>query len=93
MVSFPFYWVYVVLETNGGAVRGMGYTFYSMIAVITNMCVLRVALLAIFSRVFNTIESLAACYPISWGTAAITFMILFQVIVNKKIRQYEPSAA
>ena len=93
MVSFPFYWVYVVLETNGGAVRGMGYTFYSMIAVITNMCVLRVALLAIFSRVFNTIESLAACYPITWGTAAISFLLLFHLIVGKKIRAYEPEPA
>ena len=89
-ISYPFYWVYVVLETNGGAVRGMGYTFYSMIAVIANMCVLRVSLLAIFSRVFATIESLGACYPITWATAAISFFILFHVIVGKKIRENEP---
>ena len=92
MISYPFYWVYVILETNGGAVRGMGYTFQSMIAVIANMCVLRVSLLAIFSRVFGTIESLGACYPITWGTAAISFLILFHVIVGRKIRQHEPEA-
>ena len=92
-ISFPFYWVYVALETNGGAVRGMGYTLYSMIAVIANMCVLRVALLAVFSRVFNTIESLGACYPITWATAAVTFVIMFHIIVNKKIRENEPLGA
>ena len=92
MVSFPFYWLYVVLEVNGGAVRGMGHTFPSMVAVIANMCVLRVALLAIFSRVFNTIESLASCYPISWGTAAITFLIMFHVIVGRMIKEKEPEA-
>ena len=92
-ISFPFYWVYVALETNGGAVRGMGYTLYSMIAVIANMCVLRVALLAVFSRVFNTIESLGACYPITWATAAVTFVIMFHVIVGKKIRENEPLKA
>ena len=91
MISYPFYWVYVILETNGGAVRGMGYTFQSMIAVIANMCVLRVSLLAIFSRVFGTIESLGACYPITWGTAAVTFLIMFHVIISKKIREEDPA--
>ena len=47
---------------------------------------------AIFSKAFNTIESLAACYPISWGTAAITFLIMFHVIVGRMIKQYEPEA-
>ena len=92
-ISYPFYWVYVILEVNGGAVRGMGYTFQSMVAVIANMCVLRVSLLAIFSRVFQTIESLGACYPITWATAAISFLVLFHVIVGKKIRKYEPDPA
>ncbi len=92
-ISYPFYWVYVILEVNGGAVRGMGHTLSSMIAVIANMCVLRVTLLAIFSRVFHTIESLGACYPITWATAAISFLILFHIIVGKKIREYEPDGA
>ena len=92
LVSYPFSWVYVLLEVNGGAVRGMGYTFYSMIAVIMNMCVLRVSLLAIFSRVFHTIESLGACYPITWATAAVSFLILFHVIIGKKIREHEEPA-
>ena len=85
-ISYPFYWLYVVLEVNGGAVRGMGYTFHSMVTVIANMCLLRVSLLVIFSRVFATIESLGACYPITWATAAISFLIIFHVIVSKKIK-------
>ena len=89
-ISYPFYWIYVALEVNGGAVRGMGYTFQSMVAVIANMCVLRVTLLAVFSRVFHTIESLGACYPITWATAAITFLVLFHVIISRKIRENEP---
>ncbi len=89
-VSFPFYWLYPILEVNGGAVRGMGYTFHSMVAVIANMCILRVTLLAIFSRVFQSIRALGACYPITWGTAAVTFLILFQIIINRKIREKEP---
>ena len=89
-ISYPFYWLYVILETNGGAVRGMGYTFHSMIAVIANMAVLRVTLLAVFSRVFHTIESLGACYPITWATAAVSFLVIFHVIIRRKIRENEP---
>ena len=96
MISFPFYWLYPILEVNGGAVRGMGRTLPSMITVIANMCVLRVTLLAIFSRVFHTIESLGACYPITWATCAVSFVALFLVIVNREIKKHEgaePAAA
>ena len=92
MISFPLYWLYPILEVNGGSVRGMGRTLPSMITVIANMCVLRVTLLAIFSRVFHTIESLGACYPITWCTCAISFVILFLVIVNREIRRRKPEA-
>ena len=92
-ISFPFYWLYPILEVNGGAVRGMGKTLPSMITVILNMCVLRIALLAVFSRVFRTIESLGSCYPITWATASVSFLILFHIIVRKKIREHEPAGA
>lgn len=85
MVSFPLYWIYPILEVNGGAVRGMGHALSSMVVVILNQCVLRVALLAIFSRTFHTIESLAACYPITWATAAVSFAVMFLVISGKKL--------
>ena len=93
MISFPFYWIYPILEVNGGALRGMGKTLLSMITVVLNMCVLRVALLAIFSRLFHTIESLGACYPITWATAGISFLILFHILVRKKIEVQEPNRA
>ena len=93
MISFPFYWLYPILEVNGGAVRGMGKTLASMITVILNMCVLRVALLAVFSRVFQTIESLGSCYPITWATASLSFLVLFHIVIRKKIRDSEYSGA
>ena len=89
-ITFPLYWLYPILEVNGGAVRGMGRTLPSMITVIANMCVLRVTLLAVFSRVFHTIESLGACYPITWATCAVSFTVLFLYVVNREIRQHEP---
>ena len=71
-------------------VRGMGYALHSMIVIIANLCVVRVSLLAIFSRTFHTIESLGSVYPITWACAAITFVVVFSVIISRKIKQYEP---
>ena len=49
-VSFPFYWIYPIMEVTGGALRGMGYSLSSMVIIIANLCVLRVSLLATFSN-------------------------------------------
>lgn len=87
LVSFPFYSIYPVLEVVGGAVRGMGYSIQSMVVIIMNLCVLRVSLLAVFSKTYHTIQSLAAVYPITWAGAAICFVIVFTVIITRKIRK------
>ena len=87
LVSFPFYWIYPILEITGGAIRGMGYSIGSMCVIIANLCVLRVSLLAVFSTVFHTIQSLGAVYPITWAGAAITFVIFFVIVMRKKCAQ------
>ena len=87
MISYPFYWVYPFLEMPGGAVRGMGYSIHSMVLVILNLCVIRVSLLAVFSRTYHTIESLGSVYPITWATAAVCFVALFTILITKKIKE------
>lgn len=89
MVSFPFYWIYPILEVTGGALRGMGRAIGSMVVVIVNQCVLRVALLALFSATIHTIESLAAVYPITWASAALCFTLFFAADIRKKLRMSE----
>jgi len=84
MVSFPFYWIYPILEVTGGALRGMGKAIGSMIVIIANLCVLRVALLAVFSATVHTIESLASVYPITWATAALSFVIFFALVMRRR---------
>ena len=85
--SFPFYSIYPVLEVTGGALRGMGKALTSMIVIIANQCVLRIALLAIFSAKIHTIQSLAAVYPITWAGAALSFVVIFIVVIRKRIRR------
>ena len=85
LIAFPFYWVDSIMEVFGGAVRGMGYAVRSMVLIILNLCVLRVALLALFSATFHTIGSLGSVYPITWATACVCFVITFLLIIRKKI--------
>ncbi|MBR5430023.1 MAG: MATE family efflux transporter [Firmicutes bacterium] len=92
LVSFPFYWLSLLLEVIGGAVRGMGYAVRSMLIIIANLCVLRVGLLALFSAVFHTIPSLAAVYPISWAGAALCFALVFRRLIRPRIAAEEPGA-
>ena len=89
LVSFPFYSVYPVLEITGGALRGMGKALTSMIVIIANQCVLRIALLAVFSAKFHTIRSLAAVYPITWAGAALCFVVIFAFEMRKRLRAAE----
>ena len=91
LVSFPFYSVYPVLEITGGALRGMGKALTSMIVIIANQCVLRIALLAVFSAKFHTIRSLAAVYPITWAGAALCFVVIFAIVIRKRLRTEQPS--
>lgn len=86
LVSFPFYWIYSILEIVGGALRGMGYALSSMINIIFNLCILRVGLLSVFFLTIHTIGSLAAVYPITWAAASIGFVIIFILVIQKKIK-------
>ena len=73
-VSFPFYFIYAILEVTGGIVRGMGKTLQSMMIVIMNLCVIRVLLLTFLVSSFHTVQAVAAVYPLTWALAAVSFV-------------------
>ena len=93
LLSFPFYWIYPIMECTGGAVRGMGYSIFSMIIIILNLCVIRISLLAYFSATIHTIQSLGAVYPITWATAMLCFIVIFAVLIQKKCREEDARAS
>ena len=73
-ISFPFYFIYSVLEVTGGILRGAGKSLQSMMIIVINLCVIRVLLLGILVRSFHTIEAVAAVYPVTWALAACCFV-------------------
>jgi Na+-driven multidrug efflux pump len=83
-ISFPFYWLYSFQEVYGGAIRGMGNAVGPMAVIIGNLCVLRLLLLEILSRVVGTLQSIAAVYPLTWGGTALCFIVLYAVTIRGK---------
>ena len=83
-VSFPFYFIYSIMEVTGGLVRGVGKTIQSMIIVIVTLCICRIGILKLFVDQFHSLRMVAAVYPITWSLAMIAFIICF-VDVSRKV--------
>lgn len=86
-VSFPFYFIYAILEVTGGIVRGTGKTMQSMAIVIIHLCVVRVLLLGILAEHFHTVQAVAAVYPITWVLAAASFVGYYYSLYYQKPMQ------
>ena len=81
-ITFPFYWLYSILETLGGSVRGMGYSVTSMSIIISSLCIMRIFLLMGLSRLDTGFQGIAFVYPITWFTAALLFLLVFMKHVS-----------
>ncbi|MCD7842117.1 MAG: hypothetical protein LUG56_06565, partial [Lachnospiraceae bacterium] len=76
-ITFPLYFLYAIQEVTGGIIRGMGKTLQSMAVVMGTLCVLRVILLGLLLRSVHTIQGVASVYPITWGLAALSFVMCY----------------
>lgn len=79
-VTFPFYWLYVFLEVHGASIRGRGQALLPMAAVILNVCVLRVAFLAVVARVAPGVQSVAAAYPVTWALTSLAMFACYRMV-------------
>lgn len=86
-VSFPFYFVYAIMEVTGGLVRGMGQTIQSMVIVIFTLCICRIVLLKLFVDQFHSLKMVAAVYPVTWLLAMSAFIVCFVGVCRKKLKK------
>ena len=70
-ITFPFYWLYVILEVLADTIRGAGNAMPPMVIILSNICVLRVILLFIIMGFWKDIRGIAMVYPITWCTTAV----------------------
>ena len=84
LTTFPFYWLYSILEVLGSSLRGMGYSIVSMYITIICLCGVRISLLYLISKFNLDFKSVAYVYPMTWFFTASVFIIAFLKIINKK---------
>ena len=86
LTTFPFYWLYSILEVLGSSLRGMGYSIVSMYITIICLCGVRISLLYLISKFNLDFKSVAYVYPMTWFFTASIFIIAFLKIIDKKIK-------
>ena len=86
LTTFPFYWLYSILEVLGSSLRGMGYSIVSMYITIICLCGVRISLLYLISKFNLDFKSIAYVYPMTWFFTASIFIIAFLKIIGKKIK-------
>ena len=86
LTTFPFYWLYSILEVLGSSLRGMGYSIVSMYVTTICLCGVRITLLYLISKFNLDFKSVAYVYPMTWFFTASVFIIAFLKIIGKKIK-------
>ncbi len=74
-ITFPFYFLYVILEVLADAVRGAGKTMPPMLIILANICVLRTVLLFTLTSFMDGIKPIAITYPSAWLATVICITI------------------
>ena len=74
-VTFPFYWLYSILENLSDTIRGAGNTLRPMLITLCNICLLRTALLYLITSRWTTASAVAAVYPVTWASTALCLLL------------------
>ncbi len=77
-VTFPLYFVYVFLETFGGAIRGAGKALPTMLIILVNMCSVRIGALRLIMAKSPAVGSVAWVYPITWICTSLCLFIYYK---------------
>ena len=76
-VTFPFYFIYTILQVLGDSLRGMGRVRQPMLIILVNICIIRTILLFIIVPIYPDIQGVAMTYPITWGLTAICMIVYY----------------
>ncbi len=80
------YGIFGLSEILSGALRGMGYSFQTMVISLATNCGIRILwILTVFKKI-GTLESLYISFPISWAVALIANSVLF-VYAKRKLNR------
>lgn len=83
-VTFPFYFIYSVLQILGDSLRGLGKARGPMLIILINLCLVRTALLFLIVPRVNEIRGVAVCYPITWALTAACMLLCYVQCIRKE---------
>ena len=85
----PTYFTYLCIEILSGALRGAGDTLLPTLMTLTGVCLLRVAWIVFAVPHHNTLQTVLLCYPITWVTTSILFVLYYWKggWLNRRIRK------
>ena len=87
-ITFPFYFIYSVLQIFGDSMRGVGKSKVPMIIILVNICLIRTVLLFLIVPRIPSVRSVAAAYPVTWALTAVCMLIYyFHFHKNREKRQ------
>ena len=77
-ITFPFYWLYVILEVLADTIRGAGKAIMPMLIILGNICLLRTVLLFAIMSQWKDIRGIAVTYPITWLATAVCMSVYYK---------------
>lgn len=85
------YFIYGLMDTITGALRGMGESLVTMIISILGICGLRIVWVYTIFRIpaYHTLESLYLSWPISWIVTLIFQLAAFLILYRKYAKRFE----
>ena len=86
-ITFPFYFLYAILECLSSQVRGRGISIPPMIIPLFSFCGVRIIFLIVLLIKNNSISSIALTYPISWLSAVILTGLYVYYNFFKEVRE------
>lgn len=87
-ITFPFYFIYCILQVLGDSLRGAGKVKQPMYIILINICLIRTGLLFLIVPRANDIRGVAVTYPITWALTAIC-MSIYYLRVFRSFKQKE----
>lgn len=85
-MTFPFYFIYGIMEITGSVIRGAEKSMQSMAIVLTTLCLMRICLLFVLAEVHANISVIAAVYPLTWTVAALLFVGYYRKYCNMRYK-------
>ncbi len=83
----PTFFTYVCVEIYSGSLRGTGDCWIPMILTSLGVCVLRIVWICIAVPIHPVIETVVFCYPLTWTTTSVLFLIYFHFFSRLKKRK------